>query len=151
MKSYSNRVSGFARVAFAVAAAAGVLTPSSEVRAAASTTLEGAATLVPPGPTWTDMCLDLLERLLELLGGDPETLDRQPMAGKLVQVAGYYALHGLPTGLTATERQGLKDTVYDLYHLGIAEHTDPITAALFDAALVKIWLDLGLNLFDLTN
>ena len=101
---------------------------------------------------WTQNTMSELDWLLRFLGASPDDIIKATtVQDKMNLVSTYYGSRGLPAVVGPLDRATLIANIHDLYE-SIPEANiplDPITIAVFQATLERMWLDLGLPLSDL--
>ncbi len=79
----------------------------------------GSASRLPPetrGADWISSLVEALRRLYEYLGGNPGDLSPDPNIA-MTQVTAYYAVHGIPVGLTNEQKAAGRSDVESTFPL----------------------------------
>jgi hypothetical protein len=133
-------------VYLAGAVACGVIGPSSA--RAADTPAPAESSVERPSPLvggWLEQLVPILQLLLQLIGGDPESLSDEPYTA-MAQVTAHYSANGCPADLSELEKAEGKVLVETAWLLSnpLLVGNDPAVSGL-RRTLKKLYADLGGN------
>lgn len=100
--------------------------------------------VVPPQSTWEDYMREILKRVHERLGGNPDALAGLPLKSALSVVKLEFALYGLPSGLTPID---LEQIDADAMLLIDCAETDPPPPDGTSYSLIVNLHDLGKQIY----